>query len=316
MLVILAGSNLFLRSEIVAEQAMLEADAANLKQINATLQSGSRTLKGIGQAMHAGNQTLEDDGRILAQLDATNQALRAFGEMKFWLSDLEVSWLNESEEKAEAARVELDELFNQLEGVAPPDQLASLRDNVARLYDLSIEAVDAYVDGNRVLGNSLVAKGRSNIEAVEVTLVSLMKDLRQSSVQTRKRVVESSHQSMTNADKAIAEAAVAIKITEEGVTTAAQGIEQAEFAIRFSLAMIVGSVLVALLLTWVIVRSIIRPLDGMTRAMGELATENIDIEIPGRDRRDEIGDMARAVEVFKETRSATWHVRSRCSRRT
>ena len=73
MLALLAGSNLFLRSEIVAEQATLEADAANLKQINATLQSGSRTLEGIGQTMRAGNQALEDDGQILAQLDVANR---------------------------------------------------------------------------------------------------------------------------------------------------------------------------------------------------------------------------------------------------
>ena len=38
MLALLAGSNLFLRSEIVAEQVTLEANAAKLKEINAALQ--------------------------------------------------------------------------------------------------------------------------------------------------------------------------------------------------------------------------------------------------------------------------------------
>ncbi len=88
LLALMVGSNLFLRSEIVAEQATLEADMVNLKEINAALQSGNRTLKDIGQTMHAGNQELADDGRTLAQLDIANQALRAFGEMKFWLADL------------------------------------------------------------------------------------------------------------------------------------------------------------------------------------------------------------------------------------
>ena len=58
MLMLLAGSNLFLRSEIVAEQVALESNAANLKKINATLESGSQTLTEIGQAMNAGNQEL------------------------------------------------------------------------------------------------------------------------------------------------------------------------------------------------------------------------------------------------------------------
>ena len=300
MLTLLVVSNLFLRSEIVAEQAALEANAANLKEISATLQSGSRTLTDISRSMQAGNQELADDGRTLAHLDIANRTLRAFDEMKFWLADLEVSWLNESEENAETARAELDELFNRLEGIAQPDQLTSLRDNVESLYDISIEAVDAYVDENRVLGNSLISKGRANIEAVDAILISLMQELRESSGQTRKRVVDSSRQSMPKADTAIAEAADAVKITDAGVAAATRGIKQAETAIRFSLAMIVGSVLVALLLTWVIVRSIVHPLAGITAVMGELATDNTEVEILGRDRRDEIGAMARAVEVFKE----------------
>ena len=59
LLALMMGSNLFLRSEIVAEQATLEADSVNLKEINATLQSGNRTLKDIGQTMDAGTQALE-----------------------------------------------------------------------------------------------------------------------------------------------------------------------------------------------------------------------------------------------------------------
>jgi len=46
-------------------------------------------------------------------------------------------------------------------------------------------------------------------------------------------------------------------------------------------------------------RSIVRPLTAMTGAMARLATGDKTVEIPARDSRDEIGDMARAVEVFK-----------------
>ena len=49
-----------------------------------------------------------------------------------------VSWLNESEERAEAARAELDKLLNQLEGIVPPDQLASLRDKTVTLKDCGV----------------------------------------------------------------------------------------------------------------------------------------------------------------------------------
>src|ERR1700744_5602693 len=47
-------------------------------------------------------------------------------------------------------------------------------------------------------------------------------------------------------------------------------------------------------------RSIVAPINGMTRAMRKLAGGDIDAELPARDRRDEVGAMAQSVQVFKE----------------
>jgi methyl-accepting chemotaxis protein len=47
-------------------------------------------------------------------------------------------------------------------------------------------------------------------------------------------------------------------------------------------------------------RGIVRPLHGMTGMMRRLAGGETALDIPGRDGRDEIGDMARAVEVFRQ----------------
>ncbi len=66
---------------------------------------------------------------------------------------------------------------------------------------------------------------------------------------------------------------------------------------------IVGfAVLVALvgLLTMVLSRSVSRPLGMMTGAMEKLAAGDNDTEVPARERGDEIGAMARAVQVFKD----------------
>jgi methyl-accepting chemotaxis protein len=46
-------------------------------------------------------------------------------------------------------------------------------------------------------------------------------------------------------------------------------------------------------------RGVARPLTAMTKAMGELANGNFGVILPGLGRRDEIGEMARAVEGFK-----------------
>jgi methyl-accepting chemotaxis protein len=47
-------------------------------------------------------------------------------------------------------------------------------------------------------------------------------------------------------------------------------------------------------------RLISRPITGMTNAMGELATGNLDINLPDVKRLDEIGEMARAVVIFRD----------------
>jgi methyl-accepting chemotaxis protein len=43
-----------------------------------------------------------------------------------------------------------------------------------------------------------------------------------------------------------------------------------------------------------------RPIVAMTAAMGRLANKEWDTEVPARDRKDEVGQMAAAVEVFKQ----------------
>jgi methyl-accepting chemotaxis protein len=53
-------------------------------------------------------------------------------------------------------------------------------------------------------------------------------------------------------------------------------------------------------LAFFVARGILRPLAGMTAAMARLANGDHTVEIPARENTDEIGDMARAVEVFKQ----------------
>jgi methyl-accepting chemotaxis protein len=48
-------------------------------------------------------------------------------------------------------------------------------------------------------------------------------------------------------------------------------------------------------------RLVSRPITGMIQAMGELAGGNFNVELPGVDRSDEIGQMARAVVVFRDS---------------
>ena len=59
-------------------------------------------------------------------------------------------------------------------------------------------------------------------------------------------------------------------------------------------------VALGLLLSYLIGRSITRPLNGLAAAMGELAQGDTSVSIPATDVNDEIGHMARTVLVFRD----------------
>ncbi len=63
-----------------------------------------------------------------------------------------------------------------------------------------------------------------------------------------------------------------------------------------------GAIVAGLALAFVIGRGIARPVRQMTRAMRALAEGNVDVVIPYAGRRNEIGEMAKAVQVFKDNK--------------
>ncbi|WP_431860874.1 methyl-accepting chemotaxis protein [Azospirillum sp.] len=62
----------------------------------------------------------------------------------------------------------------------------------------------------------------------------------------------------------------------------------------------IGTLVTLVLLVWLISAFVIRPLAGMTRAMERLAGGDLDSPVSGTDRRDEVGTLARALQVFKD----------------
>jgi methyl-accepting chemotaxis protein len=60
------------------------------------------------------------------------------------------------------------------------------------------------------------------------------------------------------------------------------------------------AILLGIAIGYLVARSITKPINAMTGAMGDLASGNKSVEIPAQGRGDEIGQMAAAVQVFKE----------------
>jgi methyl-accepting chemotaxis protein len=68
---------------------------------------------------------------------------------------------------------------------------------------------------------------------------------------------------------------------------------------RFIVIAAIGALLLGAALAWIIGRMISKPIVRLCSSMRELAGGNLQVELHGVDRGDEIGDMVRTVEVFK-----------------
>ncbi|MCA1973473.1 MAG: methyl-accepting chemotaxis protein [Caenispirillum sp.] len=99
-------------------------------------------------------------------------------------------------------------------------------------------------------------------------------------------------------------AAVAVSIKNTELQTAEDlryGLaDRMETLMQVVVAVAGVAIVLGALMALVTVRGLVGPLKAMTRTMSRLAAGDLATEVPARDRRDEMGEMARAVQVFKE----------------
>lgn len=118
----------------------------------------------------AGNvTTLTEQTRLVGLIKVADEAHKSFGDLKYWLTDLAVSLLMQSERNAETARKELAGHLSALEGF-DTQAVGEIRAEVDALVEQAFLAVDAYTEDERVLGNSLMAKSRTHIRAIDARL--------------------------------------------------------------------------------------------------------------------------------------------------
>ena len=72
-------------------------------------------------------------------------------------------------------------------------------------------------------------------------------------------------------------------------------------AINIAIILGVASIVFGVVLAILIARSIVKPISAITESMRVLADGNTKAEIPGAGRKDEVGNMAAAVTVFKDS---------------
>ncbi|MFC7332996.1 methyl-accepting chemotaxis protein [Rhodocista pekingensis] len=145
--------------------------------------------------------------------------------------------------------------------------------------------------------DALMADVRSWQSEIAEREIALMRD---PATQEQARALESSGAGKRYMD-AIRSKVEEIEQTERqllGVRAAEQ--EAALASLRWTVVLsALGAALVAALMGGLLSRLIATPVAAMTQVMGRLAQGDRSIAVAGTDRRDEIGSMARAIEVFK-----------------
>jgi methyl-accepting chemotaxis protein len=103
--------------------------------------------------------------------------------------------------------------------------------------------------------------------------------------------------------KAILEALVLLVeyASEDGYTFSMTARNQVERTVRLNLAASGAVAMLGLIIAGLLGTGISRPLNRMRKAMNVLAEGDKTVDIPGVNRRDEVGDMARAMGVFKDS---------------
>jgi methyl-accepting chemotaxis protein len=90
----------------------------------------------------------------------------------------------------------------------------------------------------------------------------------------------------------------AVKLTEDNSARQERAISSALTTLIIGAMALIG---IAITLAMLLSRAIARPISSMTRTMADLAAGRTDIAVPDVERGDELGDMARAVLVFRDS---------------
>ncbi len=212
------------------------------------------------------DRTAQRTARMKDLLDVVETAAAAhvaFGEMRYWMTDLSVSLLTRSERNGREARERLDGLLDALES-REPETVAFIRAEADAYLDKALEAADAYTDDRRVIGNSLLAQARVHSEKVDEALNGL-----------------------------------ALRMNETAAAEQQAIVSRADLVSRIVLYGVLAALLIGGLAAALLLRSIVAPMRRLNDAMGAFMRGDYEAPLPP-EGRDEIGTMARTLGLLRD----------------
>ncbi|MGB0576167.1 MAG: histidine kinase dimerization/phospho-acceptor domain-containing protein [Alphaproteobacteria bacterium] len=215
------------------------------------------------QALSTGVKAVEQETRFFNALDQANEARSVFYNLRYWLTELSVSLLMQSERNADAAYLRFDKSIKSLPGVDSAT-ISTIRTKTNLMVKIAKRAVESYSKDQRVLGNSSMAQTRVHAALVEAEFHKLVSSLKQQAVLARNQTI--------------------------------QGASRAEYLAYIVVALfsIIGFVF-----TIYLIRSITTPLSHIQDSIREMTAGNLDTKLP-ESLLGEIGDMTSALRLLRD----------------
>ena len=223
---------------------------------------------GFGLTLRAKNAAIKDaviqQGETLDLLQSARNAAKAFGDMKYWNAELANSLQDDSVDAAVEAKERLLAELLVLESHVP-DIATTVRTKADEIEELSLSAMDEYIMDERKAGNTFMATARESVGEVNTLLGTLTTDLEVQAEEARQSALHASSAALNLSFPAMLGVLAVLGFAGVGL---------------FSL--------------------VVTPIRRMTDAMLVLAGGDSTVKLPAEGQKDEIGNMAGAVAIFRQ----------------
>src|SRR5215475_7640867 len=134
------------------------------------------------------SEAVTRNAELAKLIDVAQDVRNTFGEYRYWITDLAVSLLRQSEINANATH---GRLLKQLDLLATrrPDIAVVLKEEIAKFEEQATLAVERYTNDQRVLGNIALAEARQHSVVINDRIAGLVDDLNAEVVRARDQVV-------------------------------------------------------------------------------------------------------------------------------
>src|SRR5215475_3261051 len=190
-------------------------------------------------------------------------------------------------------------LLNEAAGIPDPSSLKPLQERfvaAASLAEKLLAQLPAAADDDALKGltEKLIAFGTSAENIFDLR----REELRQIAV--AQASLQANNSLVLRLGKEVAELVLTAQNSSDAAAVrTAQAIRNGQLVLLLITTLsVVGAVVIAVLF---VVPRVVRPIESITAAMSGLAAGDTSIDVPGRDRSDEIGRMAEALGVFRDT---------------